>query len=276
MEKNLSIKSLQNLSKILKIIDPKISDELNKINNPISYIEFFKLLKFTESIEIFPYRQNKMAIHELQNPNTKVKFGYELRIDNERWMRFDTSNFTQLFEFYSQYNLSRGHCICSGLGFGLREKWLLSKKQITKITVLEKNIEVIDYHKKINPYFMDKIEVVNCDASEYKGECDTLLLDHYENLPLLNLDEYFKDIKKCCDNIKHKTLWFWPLELVICELIDPKWTVLKNDLNDKNITKKIYERYLNIKTMYPTLPNISEYELDAYCNLFYFSCFFQK
>ena len=57
----------------------------------------------------------------------------------------------------------------------------MTKKEVSKVTVLEKNKEVIDYHKFINPKLFDDVEVIHFNAYDYKGKCDTLLLDHYED-----------------------------------------------------------------------------------------------
>ena len=69
--------------------------------------------------------------------------------------------------------LLNGHCICTGLGLGVRENWILNKPGVTKVTVVEKNQEIIDYHKFINPRLFDDVEVIHCDANEYKGKIVT-------------------------------------------------------------------------------------------------------
>ena len=42
-------------------------------------------------------------------------------------LRFDILLQAQLhdeaYELYSHYDLAKGHCICTGLGFGVRENW---------------------------------------------------------------------------------------------------------------------------------------------------------
>lgn len=257
MLKIIPLKVLFKISKIFESINPEISKILTDIKTPITDVEFYKLFEFPEIPKIFSYKKDNMIIKQVYNLDEKY---YQLLIDGNQWMTFDLNTYEQLFELYSHYNLAKGHCICTGLGFGLREKWLLSKKEVSKITVLEKNIAVINYHKQLNPDLMSQVEVIHCDASEYIGECDTLLLDHYE-FEFHDLSKFFQNIKKCYDNIKHTSLWFWPLEAIVTDGLSKK---------DKNLSKNKYEKYLNLMKMYSTLPNITECELNSYCDIYHF------
>lgn len=255
----ISSELLSKVSKILKSTSPEISKILNNIKTPITNVEFYTLFGFPEFPKIFSYEKDKLLINQYDFFDRGST--YELLINGDQWMTFNHNTYEQLFELYSHYLLAEGHCICTGLGFGLRENWLLSKKQVSKITILEKNIEIIDYHKQLNPDFMSKVEVIHCDASEYIGECDTLLLDHYESEPFQDSSKYFQNIKKCYDNIKHTSFWFWPLELMVTVGLSKK---------DKNFSKNRYEKYLNLMKIYSTLPNITECELNSYCDMFDF------
>jgi hypothetical protein len=246
-----SVKYLRKLSKILDPNYPEISESLSRIKTPISPIELSKILGLDQIPKVIPYEEENLIIEEVYIPNLRNVF--KLSIENEKWMVYSIQNLEALFEVYSHYDLAKGHCICTGLGFGIREKWLLSKKEVTKVTVIEKNIEVINYHKKINPDLINQIEIVHCDASQYEGQCDTLLLDHYELLPFSNLDDYFLNIKQCSNNIRHDTLWFWPLEYII---------------SSKSRRKKKRE-YNLLRTQFPTLPDIDKKQLNFYYNLFY-------
>ena len=73
---------------------------------------------------------------------------WQLTMDGIQWMVLDERH-SAASQFYSHYKLAKGYVICTGLGFGTREQWLASKPEVTKITVLEKFKEVIDYHKDI-------------------------------------------------------------------------------------------------------------------------------
>ena len=76
---------------------------------------------------------------------------YRLSVKGEEWMSYRIKDHDQAYELYSHYDLANGHCICTGLGLGVRENWLLNKKEVSKLTVVEKSKEVIDYHRYINP-----------------------------------------------------------------------------------------------------------------------------
>lgn len=258
MLKMISVEFLSEISKILKSTSPEISKILSDIKTPITNDEFHKLLGFPEIPKIFSYKKDKIIIN--QHNFFDGGSAYQLLIDNNQWMTFNSNNFVQLFELYSHHNLAKGHCVCTGLGFGLREKWLLSKKEVSKITIIEKNIEVINYHKELNSDLINEFEVIHCDASEYNGKCDTLLLDHYEPEPFFDQNNYFQNIKKCCNNIEHSVLWFWPLEVMVTANLTKK---------DKDFSQNRYKNYLNLMEMYSTLPNITESELNSYCDIYY-------
>ena len=63
---------------------------------------------------------------------------YRLFIDGVDYMSYKIHDHDEAYELYSHYDLAKGHCICTGLGFGVRENWLLTKKEVSKVTVLEK------------------------------------------------------------------------------------------------------------------------------------------
>ena len=175
-----------------------------------------------------------------------TRYGWALTVNNQRWMTYNTLNHEQAFEFYSHYDLARGHCICTGLGFGIREQWLLTKPEVTKITVLEKNKEVIEYHQHIKSPMMKDIEVIHVDAQEYTGECDTLLFDHVEFFN--KKSDIVRLVKQCATNIKHDVLWFWPLELLISGQQPTDYKVLRSIL--------------------PTLPDLDKETLLLYTGMY--------
>lgn len=185
---------------------------------------------------------------------TETAFG--LKVNGERWMVYDYFNHSQVLQVFSHYDLADGHCICSGLGFGARENWLLTKKNVSKITVLEKNKEVIEYHEYIKSPWLNHIEVIHCDASEYIGKCDTLLLDHYEFEPCLaNKHLLFTDVEKCVKNIKHETMWFWPIEHIL--------------LLNKRLGMDKFQSYDHLKQAFPTLPELDFETINLYVGMFH-------
>ena len=171
------------------------------------------------------------------------------------------------------------------MGFGTREQWIASKPEVTKVTVLEKYKEVIQYHKDIGTKWSDKIEIINCDANEYKGDCDFLSIDHYEYDDVLRIID---SITKVYKNITCECVWFWMLEAWIklgcimdntenCNIIPKKiryggresghvehtMYVVNAELENENYIK--IKKYLKMDK----LPNIRETELVKFINMYY-------
>jgi hypothetical protein len=169
---------------------------------------FLDILRYNnyEPIKIKEYKKNNLEIKQIYPEK------FALYVDDVQWMTYDFYTHEQVFEVFSHYYLAKGHCICTGLGFGARESWLLNNKRVNKITVIEKSKDIIEYHKENNPDLMSRIEVINSDCLQYFGECDTLLLDHYENE---SSDEILKNAKIVSDNIKCDNMFIWPLEKIL-------------------------------------------------------------
>lgn len=187
--------------------------------------------------------------------------GYCLYANGQRWMTLNP-DYRQVFELYSHFDLAEGDCVCSGLGLALREAWLLTKKDVTKITVVEKNKSIIEYHEKTNPELMGKLDVVHEDIYTYTGSCDTLLLDNFEG-GLHDLNSFLIGSSQICNNIKHKTAWMWPMEVVISQ-------------HYKNyIGLSLEEIYNNVKYYYGlnTFPKLTEQELFSYCSHYHMGGF---
>jgi len=192
---------------------------------------------------------------------------WKLTVNGVQWMTLDEKH-NVASEFYSHYKLARGHVICTGLGFGIREQWIATKPEVTKVTVLEKFEEVIEYHKDIGTKWSDKIEIIHCDANNYKGSCDFLSIDHYEFDDALRIID---SIKKVSNNITCECVWFWLLET---------WIRL-GYIEDNNPQQKktsyggrendIYENYIKIKKYIDLdkLPSLSGVELIKIINMYY-------
>ena len=150
------------------------------------------------------------VIKPIQINNTRIEqhgpFTFSLSYNNVQYMFEDISRNISLKEFQSHIDIAKGHVICTGLGFLLREEKLLKKKRVDSVTVIEINKDVIEIQRKLNPKIMDKLIIINADANTYKGECDTLLLDHFESESNEEID---KMVKQCCKNIRHNRMKYW-------------------------------------------------------------------
>ena len=218
---------------------------------------------------IKPYDKNGIKVQLFLDHAKDVSY-WQLTRNGVQWMTLD-ENHTTSSQFYSHYKLAKGHVICTGLGFGTREQWIASKPEVTKVTVLEKFKEVIDYHKDIGTKWSDKIEIINCDANDYKGSCDFLSIDHYEFNDALNL---LSSIKKVCNNITCEYAWFWMLESWIS-----LGCITGNTENPNIILKKIRyggkendipENYSKIKTYFEhiNLPNLNKEQLTKFIEMY--------
>jgi hypothetical protein len=200
----------------------------------------------------------------IKNGNT-----YILLVDGEQWLLYKENNHDTAYEVFSHYDLAYGHVVCTGMGFGIRENWLINNPKVTKITIIERSQDLINYHKEVNSPFITspKVEIFNGDASEYKGKCDVLLLDHYE---LESWEEMLQDVYKCQQNIDCDLMWFWPLEKII--------TIYRKYYTDNiapyNLLTK-HQTYQLIKENYKLdkLPNIDESTLNLYIMMYFSSLF---
>lgn len=165
---------------------------------------------------------------------------YYLTVNDEPWFKYNPKRLTTVSQVFSHYKLAQGHTICTGMGFLAREKWILTKPSVTKLTVIERSVDIINYHLKHNKDICDKIEIINTDANEYKGSCDTLLLDHYEYEGWKTI---LRSVETCSNNIQANTIWWWTLESMLMR------------------EKVTYEE---LKKQFTNLPNLNTLELSIF------------
>lgn len=207
-----------------------------------------------ELLKKFNYTPPNLLLYKNKNIEVRIlNNNAELFVDNSKWNNYNFTTHSEAFQVFSHYFLASGHCICTGLGFGVRESWLLSNPNVTKITVLEKNSSVIEYHKYNKSSFLDKIEIIECDANEYKGICDTLLLDHYEQE---KDDVFIESIRKVQTNIKCKNMWVWSIETII------------DELSHKKNLKQTYDNFKKQHNLYQ-LPDLNLETLMLFFSMFF-------
>lgn len=181
---------------------------------------------------IVPGRHGSVEVVEVSNHN------YKLMINNELWMTMGADR-SQLYESYSMNLFAYGDVIGTGLGFCIREKMLLSNPRVKSITVLESSKDLIDYQNEINPDIMKQLNVVCCDANHYKGSCDVLLVDHYEDIR-----DRKHSVLSAAKNIQHKVIWWWTADLL-------RW-----------------KDYQQLSKELPTMPNLNRDQLLLLNHLF--------
>jgi hypothetical protein len=215
------------------------------------------MLRLLEQLHYTPPKLRPYKKDKLEVTYNQVEDYFQLFVDGEEWMSYRNTDHQQAYEFYSHWDQAKGHCICTGLGFGTRENWILTKPEVTKVTVIEKNEEVIEYQKAINPELFDHVEVIHSDVYDYKGSCDTLLLDHYE-AECRNEDLLLQNCSDVCKNIDCDVAWLWTLEQIL---------VRKSYHRSKKIGRYVSTLlvYNEIKSRYDIpLPNLTEDDLRLY------------
>lgn len=207
--------------------------------------------------------------------NVEVEKGYNcyfLREDGHQWMVYNIDSHEEVYDVFSHYHFSSGNVIVTGMGFGARENWILTKPEVTKLTIIERNDNILKYHQQIeSPFLFDpRVEIVIADASEYKTECDVLLLDHYETESYVDI---LHNVEKVQNNIECKVLWFWPLERIIMHC--RKWHS-DNDYPHTLISK--YEAYNLIKKNHNLhkLPDVDEGQINLFCMMYNSKLFSQS
>ena len=180
-----------------------------------------------------------MKIHRVMN---QIK----LHVDGRPWMGLNLIDYREVFEFYSQHTLSRGKVLCSGMGLLLRESWLLSKG--VEITLIDNNLNIIDYHRKYNPHLCDQMNIIHDDIHNHVGKYDVVLLDHYE---LENENWIIEDVKRIMEDIECDVVWFWPLERIIKK--NGGW-----------------DYYTDLKKTIPKLPSLDQDSLSDFLDHYYY------
>jgi hypothetical protein len=222
-------------------------------------------------LEQFGYIPPKLKEDECKNIKIQSNGNgyYYLLIDNVQWMAYDTNTHLEAYEVYSHYCLAKGHTVVTGLGFGARETWLLTKNDVTKLTIIEKNKSLIDYHMSKNSVFLKdkRVEIINCDAADYKESCDVLLLDHYE---LDSYDNILSNVKHIHDNVNCGIMWFWPFERIIMH--SRRWHTF-NDKPHNLITK--YDSFKLLKKNWGLhkIPVLNEQKVNLFCMMFHSKLF---
>ena len=181
------------------------------------------------------------------------------------WMSTDKDFMDSRNTSYSQYDLAYGKVLLTGLGFGILAKALSEKPEVTSVTVVELNQEVIDaflLHNTLN----SKVTIVLGDASTFSSDIkyDCLLPDHYETQ---GFDWRIRDMNNLAKRVKHDLYWPWSIEgLFLLYKIYPHLDYKSLDQSTKllEVSKRwkifIGEYFPNI----PSLVDISDEKLLTY------------
>ena len=124
--------------------------------------------------KISPGSVGKAKIEERGN-------AYILYVDELKWMIAEKNSNRPMKEFFSSYDLASGNVLLSGLGFGILAQWIAKKAEVSSVTVIEQNQDVLDLFLKNNK-LDPKVKVYINDIKTYTDNqhYDWAILDHYE------------------------------------------------------------------------------------------------
>lgn len=139
-------------------------------------------------------------------------------------INFITNN--SLKQQYSAYDLSHGDVLINQLGIGYMTLWIASKENVSSVTVIEPNQDVIDLFLSNNK-ISNKIKIINNDLQNFKTQ------DHF-NFAYLNhnaydlnsqfihkdyinsfIDSFNRNVPNC-DNV-----WFYGIEQLHAQSVVP-------------------------------------------------------
>ncbi len=151
-------------------------------------------------IETFEVDTNSLqyAIHAINSGGRTCDPGTYKRLmyTGGTWKDTMMSNTPAEIRDHNKFLLAaKGHVLINGLGLGIIIEALLLDSDVTKITVIEKDVEII---KLVAPHFAneEKLEIIHADAFEYqppKGiKYDCVWHDIWLNITSDNLPEMSK------------------------------------------------------------------------------------
>jgi hypothetical protein len=216
-----------------------------------------------------------MSIYRVEMPNivpgsygdTRIEYysgGYYLYQKEVQWMATDDNFVHPKDVFYSQYDLAYGDVLLTGLGFGIITKALSEKPEVTSVTVLEIDQNVIDAFL-LNNVVNDKVTIILADACTYSSEVkyDCLLPDHYE---LQSSEWMLEDMNRLSREIKHDVYWPWNIEQIFLQKTYPRIAYEKSDMSEhySKIPKKWRAFILENLPSSPSLAQLDDETIITY------------
>ena len=163
------------------------------------------------SIETLNITSKEAELHNLRciinnRPEQMIKAGQFkiLKENGEIWM---SNTLMEVRTHQEAISRAKGNILVAGLGLGMFLTAIKDKKEVNKITVIEKSKEVIEL---IGKYYQDKkIEIVNADIFKYqtKEKFDFIWLDIWPYICNDNLQEMEFLKNKFSKNSKDILCW---------------------------------------------------------------------
>ncbi|QRE76291.1 hypothetical protein [Methylobacterium aquaticum] len=172
-----------------------------------------------------PLRSGRWALHHGENvlcqgywsPARLVPHVTALVRGDHTWM---STTPTELESQETGVRLARGHVVVFGLGLGWSAVASALQPEVTAVTVVEIDPEVLALHRDLDlaaqlpPAAREKIRIVEGDAYTWRPDrpVDLLMPDIW--LPLLS-DGRVEEVRRMQDNVQATSIYFWGQELEI-------------------------------------------------------------
>ena len=184
------------------------------------------------------------------------KFKYpSIEEKNHTWMSV-TPN--EIFTMAQPIKEACGNVLTLGCGMGYYAYMVSEKEEVSHVTIVEKEPEVIElFATYILPQFgqKEKITIIQADAFDYMNELEDGVFNYcFADIWLGNTDTipYLK-LKRICKKFKQTTMAYWIEDALIATIIGYVYTIILNE----------YYKNQGIPTPpMPTLQKDDQYKLD--------------
>jgi hypothetical protein len=170
-------------------------------------------------------------------PTPQQPRGWKFKKDDVVWMSLTRMEVeSQMMHIAA----AKGHVVIGGLGMGFALFNIARKPEVTKITLLEVDPEVIQLVDKVTNWTKwqgyDKIELVVGDARDFKPHepVDYMFLDIW---PHLGDSRALEDVKTIQKNVQAASLGWWAQEFALVD-----WSI-EHKIKSDNINRAAYRSF---------------------------------
>ena len=148
--------------------------------------------------------------------------------DDATWMSV-TPN--EIFTMQPAIDAAHGKVLTLGCGMGYFAYMSALKDDVSKVTIVEKNPEVIElFTKYILPQFSvkDKVEIIQADAFEYMETLQDGLYDYcFADIWIGNMDTLpYLQLKKICKKFEKTEMSYWIEDAMVSTIIGYVWIII--------------------------------------------------
>lgn len=186
------------------------------------------------------------------------------------WHQYTVPNMREYWEQVSGYDLAYGDVLLSGFGFGQMATWLANKPEVTSITVIEKNIDVVNAFLKNNS-MPKNVNIIIDDANTFSTDThyNCVIWDHIPNgAPK---PDFYKQLCNNAKSISHDLFWFWSIEFYYLRYYYGfTWEhlyIYNVNFNEFDFSRS-WEKMRQVLNV-PTIPSLPKNKIDYYINSYF-------